>query len=84
MRSLKNPDDIEKIEAVLFKVGKPFSFVLFKAHDLYVHILCLQSRPLSHQHRLRASWRLPLMMARGFSTSLPVRCFRLLVILPSF
>jgi hypothetical protein len=31
---------------VLFKVGKPFSFVPFKAHDIYVHILWLQSRPL--------------------------------------
>jgi hypothetical protein len=29
---------------VLFKVGKPFSFVPCKAHDIYVHNLCAQSR----------------------------------------
>ncbi len=46
MRSLKNLDDIEKIKAVLFKVGAAFSFVPFKPHGIYVHILCLQSRPI--------------------------------------
>ena len=45
MRSLKNLDDIEKIEAVLFEVSEAFSFVPFKAHAIDVHILCLQSRP---------------------------------------
>jgi len=32
MRSLKNPDDIEKIEAMLFEISEAFSFVPFKTH----------------------------------------------------
>jgi len=46
MRRLKNPDNVEKIEAVLFQVGKPLALVPFKAHYIFVHILCLQSRSL--------------------------------------
>lgn len=44
MWGLKNCADIEKIETVLFQVGKPFSFVPFEAHSIYVHELWLQSR----------------------------------------
>src|SRR3989339_764529 len=44
MRSLKNLTDIEKIEAVLCQVRPSFSFVPLKAHRLYVHNICLQSR----------------------------------------
>jgi hypothetical protein len=32
MRRLENYGNIEKIETVLFKVRKPFSFIPFKAH----------------------------------------------------
>ncbi len=32
MRSLENFSDIEEIEAMLFKVGKTFLFVPFKAY----------------------------------------------------
>ena len=46
MRSRKDPHDIEKIEAVLFKVNVALPFVPFKAHDLYIHILCPQARRL--------------------------------------
>ncbi len=44
MRRLENCDDIEKIEAVLFQVSPSFSFIPFKAHGIYVHNLCSQSR----------------------------------------
>jgi hypothetical protein len=33
VRGLKNDGNVEKIEAVLLKVGNPFSFVPFKAHS---------------------------------------------------
>jgi hypothetical protein len=36
MRRLENRTDVEKIEAMLFKVRASFSFIPFKAH----HILC--------------------------------------------
>ena len=43
MRGLENYGNIEKIEAVLFKVGKPFSFVPFKAHSL-MYTICVYSQ----------------------------------------
>jgi len=44
MRRLKNPNDVEKIEAVLFEVSEAFPFVPFKTRAIFVYILCLQSR----------------------------------------
>ena len=39
---LKTDIGVEKVEAVFFKVGKPFPFVPFIAHSYYVHNLCLR------------------------------------------
>ncbi len=43
MRGPENYGNIAKIEAVLFKVGKPFSFILFKAH-ISMYTICVYSQ----------------------------------------
>jgi hypothetical protein len=46
MRGLENGTDIEKIEAVFRKIGKPFPFIPFIAHLYCVHNLCLHVKAL--------------------------------------
>ena len=57
MRRIENDIGIEKIEAVLFDIGKPLSFVPFIAHGYYVHILCLHVKGIKSKkaERIRTS-----------------------------